>query len=81
VAEQVDELMFEEEDRMAKPNAKRPRPNLQPTHPSSSDDESWKVRPSTETTGDEGHNARLIREHRKEENSPTHGPAVDDRDR
>jgi hypothetical protein len=66
---------------MAKPTAKSPGPNLQPAHPSSSDDESWKVRPSTETTGDEGHNARLIREHRKEENSPDLDPAPHHEDR
>jgi hypothetical protein len=47
-----------------------PGPNLQPAHPSSSDDESWKRRPSTETTGDQGQNARLIEEHRRAENSP-----------
>jgi hypothetical protein len=63
---------------MVKPNTKSSGPNFQPAHPSSSDDESWKVRPSTETTGDEGHNARLIQEHRKEENTPAHGPAADD---
>ena len=33
--------------------------------------EKWKTRPSTETTSDEGENARLAREHRAEENSPT----------
>jgi hypothetical protein len=59
-------------DRTTKP----PGPNLQPPHPSSSDDESWKRRPSTETTGEEGHNARLIEEHRREENTPaSRGPS------
>lgn len=32
--------------------------------------EKWKTRPSTETTSDEGENARLAREHRAEENAP-----------
>ena len=32
--------------------------------------EKWKTRPSTETTLDEGENARLAREHRAEENAP-----------
>jgi hypothetical protein len=52
---------------------KSPAPNLQPPHPSSSDDESWKLRPSTETTGEEGQNARLTEEHRREENNPASG--------
>ncbi len=40
--------------------------------------EKWKTRPSTETTSDEGENARREREHRAEENGaerPVEGPA------
>ncbi|HEX3904451.1 MAG TPA: hypothetical protein VH853_16555 [Polyangia bacterium] len=45
------------------------------THPPHTDkgeisQEKWKTRPSTETTSDEGENARLARQHRAEENAP-----------
>jgi hypothetical protein len=33
-------------------------------------DEKWKTSPSTETTSDEGNNARLAEEHERQENSP-----------
>jgi hypothetical protein len=44
----------------------------QPPHTPESEagGEKWKTRPSTETTADEGENARVTREHREQENTP-----------
>ena len=49
--------------------------NRQPPHTPEGEarDEKWKTRPSTETTSDEGENARIEREHRAEENGKPRG--------
>ncbi len=47
--------------------------NKQRPHEGPADDESWKTRPSTETTHDEGTNARVARERRVAENAPGSG--------
>lgn len=49
------------------------RMNKQRPHEGRGDDESWKTRPSTETTGDEGTNARVARERKVAENVPGSG--------
>ena len=38
-------------------------------------DERWKTSPSTEVTADEGHNARVERRRKSEENLPSRHPA------
>jgi len=49
------------------------RMNKQSPHEGRGDDESWKTRPSTETTSDEGTNARVARERKVAENTPAPG--------
>jgi hypothetical protein len=49
------------------------RMNQQSPHVGRGDDESWKTRPSTETTSDEGLNARVERERKIAENAPRRG--------
>ena len=39
--------------------------------PLPTDDESWKISPSTETTSDTGRNLKATRERKREENTPT----------
>jgi hypothetical protein len=46
------------------------RMNKQTPHEGKADDESWKTRPSTETTSDEGVNAETARERKIAENAP-----------
>ena len=46
------------------------RMNSQSPHAGHADDESWKTRPSTETTHEEGENARVARERKVAENAP-----------
>jgi len=46
------------------------RMNSQSPHAGQADDESWKTRPSTETTHDEGVNERVTRERKVTENAP-----------
>lgn len=53
------------------------RMNEQAPHEGRGDDESWKTRPSTETTSDEGTNARVARERKVAENAPGSGESPD----
>jgi hypothetical protein len=71
---------------MAKPDVKSPGPNLQPAHPSSSDDESWKTSPSRGPEGTATEPAiktlqedtdRAARQLRSQERQ-AHGPAPED---
>ena len=55
---------------MSDNDSKPSRMNSRPAHPGVSDDESWKTRPSGETTSDEGHNAEVERERKVAENAP-----------
>jgi hypothetical protein len=48
----------------------RVRPeNWTPAHPNEGDSERWKGSPSTETTGDDGSNAKVDENHRRDENA------------
>lgn len=49
------------------------RMNQQSPHEARGDDEAWKTRPSTETTNDEGVNARVQRARKIAENAPGRG--------
>jgi hypothetical protein len=42
-------------------------------HPNEGDGERWKGSPTTETTGDDGSNARVAGEHARDENVPARG--------
>ena len=42
-------------------------------HPNEGDNERWKGSPTTESTGDQGDNARLAHEHARDENMPSAG--------
>ncbi len=55
------------------------RMNSQSPHAGEADDESWKTRPSTETTSDEGVNARVARERKVAENAPRGRDKIDRR--
>ena len=55
---------------MAHSSSDPSRMNQQSPHEGRGDDESWKTRPSTETTSDEGTNARVARERKVAENAP-----------
>jgi hypothetical protein len=63
---------------MAHSSSDPSRMNQQRPHEGRGDDESWKTRPSTETTHDEGTNARVARERKVAENAPGTGQSPDE---
>jgi hypothetical protein len=55
--------------------------NSQSPHTPETEDESWKTRPSIETAGDEGENARVAQERQIDENAPLRRDRRDSNDR
>lgn len=55
---------------MSSSKSKAPRMNGHSAHGGYADNERWKTSPSTETTSDEGENAKTARERKIEENAP-----------
>jgi hypothetical protein len=58
---------------MAHSSSDPSRMNQQRPHEARGDDEAWKKSPSTETTDDEGVNAKVARDRKVAENSPRPG--------